>query len=140
MRAAAPMQVFYGEKNFNPMYMIRKACGDLELLVVNQCISFVEYQQDGMSAGMYKQYYNSPNSWCEYRKQLLRYGHSSIKYKMRQMIHYQSSCIFAHKKLKERILGVNYPGLAIICMPLGGLLNIWVRYNLIRGTKMKLPE
>lgn len=71
MRAVAPMQVFDGEKNFNPMYMIRDACGERELLVMNQCISYVEYQQDGMSASMYEQYYNSPKSWCEYRKQLL---------------------------------------------------------------------
>ena len=71
MRAVAPMQVFDGEINFNPMYMIRDACGERELLVMNQCISYVEYQQDGMSASMYEQYYNSPKSWCEYRKQLL---------------------------------------------------------------------
>ena len=85
-------------KNFNPHYMHLKIGMKREFLVLflvlNECLCCVEYQPQGMSAGIYKQYYNGPNSFAEIRLlDLSLLG--SLLYKYKGSIHYCSSCILA---------------------------------------------
>lgn len=96
-KEVAPMPSFPGEKNFNPHYMHLKIGMKREFLVLNECLCCVEYQPQGMSAGIYKQYYNSPNSFAEIRLLDLSLP-GSLLYKYKKSIHYCSSCILAHRE------------------------------------------
>lgn len=97
-KEVAPMPTFSGEKNFNPQYMHIQIGLKREYLVMNKCLCFVEYQPQGMSDSIYKQYYNSPNSFAEIRLLDLSLPGSSIGYKFKKSIHYCSSCMLAKKK------------------------------------------
>ena len=51
---------------------------------------------------MMRQYYNSPNSFAEYRKLYMQLPDRSVVYRLKQNIHYVSSCCLAGK-LKKAI-------------------------------------
>lgn len=120
-----PMPVFPGEKNFNPSYIFLKVDQELPLLILNENICFVDYQPDGMSVNILNQYRNSPNSFMEIRKLYLSFSNTTIRFRLRHIVHYLSSCIFAGKWTK--IVDIPYPILGIVLFPLGLLLNIYIR-------------
>lgn len=128
MRKVAPQIGFPGEKNFNPFYMIVQVCDDYPLIVLNENLCFVEYQQtDSMSAGIYRQYMNSPRSFAKMRIQAMTLKRSPFSYKLRANIHYVSSCIIAKDKdwLKNSPCKV-----MTLCMaPLGWLLSLYIKHK-----------
>lgn len=91
----APMKVFPGEKNFNPHYLHLQISQTYDFLVLNENLRYVEYQADGMSNSMLKQYRNSPNSFAEIRKLYLSFPETSFKFRLRHSIHLVSSCTLA---------------------------------------------
>lgn len=91
----APMQVFPGEKNFNPHYMHLQISMEYDFLVLNENLRFVDYQPGGMSDSMWRQYRNSPRSFAETRKLYLSFPDTGFKFRFRQCIHYVSSSIIA---------------------------------------------
>lgn len=97
LKKVAPMPTFVGEKNFNPSYMMYQLDQFGKLYVTNDCFCIVNYQPDGMSSNIYKQYYDSPNSFAETRKLYLSFPDISLKFKLKNYIHYVSSCILAKK-------------------------------------------
>lgn len=122
----APMKVFPGEKNFNPHYMHLQISKEYDFLVLNKNLRYVEYQDNGMSNSMLKQYRNSPNSFAEIRKLYLSFPGSPWKFKMRHSIHLISSCILAGKfknAIKESPCRIT----TIIAVPFGYLLSLYIR-------------
>ena len=97
-KSVAPMPVFKGEKNFNPQLMHLKISLNYDFIPVNEAFCVVNYQDTGMTSGILKQFYNSPNSFAEYRKFQLSIPNSPLKFRLRYSTHYVSSCILAHKK------------------------------------------
>lgn len=97
LKKVAPMPTFQGEKNFNPSYLMYQLDQFGKLYVTNECFCIVDYQPDGMSSNIYKQYRNSPNSFVETRKLYLSFPNTSCLFKFRQSIHYVSSCILSGK-------------------------------------------
>ena len=97
-KSVAPMPVFKGEKNFNPQLMHLKISLNFDFIPVNEAFCVVNYQDTGMTSGILKQFYNSPNSFAEYRKFQLSIPNSPLKFRLRYSTHYVSSCILAHKK------------------------------------------
>ena len=95
LKKVAPMPTFPGEKNFNPSYMMYQLDQFGKLYVTNECFCIVDYQPDGMSSNIYKQYRNSPKSFAETRKLYMSFPEISTSFKLRQSIHYVSSCILA---------------------------------------------
>lgn len=93
LKAVAPMPVFAGEKNFNPIYLFHKVDIKYPLLLLNDNLCFVEYQPDGMTNNIFNQYVNSPKSFSELRKLLMSRKDVSFGYKFRNAIHYVSSQI-----------------------------------------------
>jgi len=94
-----PMPVFPGEKNFNPAYLLMQVQDELPMLLLNENLCWVEYQTtDSMSAGIWRQYHNSPNSYAEYRRLEMRMKHNDMRNKFRLAIHYVSSCLLAKDK------------------------------------------
>lgn len=125
-RKYAPMQVFPGEKNFNPHYMHLQISQAYDFLVLNENLRFVEYQAGGMSSSMLKQYLNSPNSFAETRKLYLSFPNTSFKFKFRHSVHLVSSCILAGK-LSRAWQESPCPGTAVLAVPFGWALSILIR-------------
>lgn len=125
MKKVAPMIGFEGEKNFNPIYLLLKADDMLPSLILNKNLCFVEYQQgDSMSAGIYKQYVNSPHSFAEMRRLEMILKRNSLKNLIRVAIHYNSSTIIGDetdwlKKSPRKLL-------TMITRPAGWLLSKYI--------------
>lgn len=125
----APMKVFAGEKNFNPHYMHLQISQEYDFLVLNANLRYVEYQPQGMSNSILKQYRNSPNSFAEIRKLYLSFPNTSFKFKFRHSIHLVSSCILAGK-WRRAIAESPCRGITFLAIPFGWLLSVYIR---IRG-------
>lgn len=94
-KKVAPMPVFEGEKNFNPHYMILKLSADYSFKAVDAPLCIVDYQEDGMSANIFKQYVNSPKSFAELRRVIMGLPRVPFKYLCKTTLHYISSNIIA---------------------------------------------
>lgn len=127
-KTVAPMKVFPNEKNFNPHYMHLQISEKYDFLVLNENLRFVEYQVDGMTNSMLKQYKSSPNSFAEIRKLYLSFSGTSLKFKIKHSIHLVSSCILAHK-LSFAFDESPYPIISALVLPLGVALSVFVRYK-----------
>lgn len=125
-QSVAPMGSFEGEKFFNPNYLHMEISKKYDFLVLNECLCVVDYQPQGMSSNMFRQYYDSPQSYAELRKQHLSFKGIGLKYKFKEYVHYISSCCLAKKGcgLKNK----NWP-LFIFACPFGLLLSILVRWK-----------
>lgn len=125
-KKVAPMISFEGEKNFSPHYMHLQISKDYDFLVLNKNLRYVEYQADGMSNSIFKQYLNSPNSFIETRKLYLSLPDTSWKFKLRQSIHLVSSGIIANK-MTEVLKYIPSFGLTVLAVPCGFLLSKYTR-------------
>lgn len=128
LKQVAPMPSFQGEKNFNPSYMMYQLDQFGKLYVTNECFCIVDYQPNGMSSNIYKQYYDSPNSFAETRKLYLGFPDTTLSFKVRQYVHYVSSCILAKKFIKGLKEAPNLI-LAILAITPGTLLSLIVLYK-----------
>ncbi len=89
MKQVAPMKGFPGEKNFNPIYMLLQVCDDYPLLVLNEPLCLVEYQEgDSMSRHIWRQYFDSPRSFAKMRLLEMRLKRSTPLNKVRSTVHY----------------------------------------------------
>ncbi len=129
MRKVAPQIGFEGEKNFNPIYMLLKVFDKYPLLILNENLCIVDYQTgaDSMSAGIFKQYMNSPKSFAKSRLQEMILVHNTLKDKFRSAIHYVSSCIIA--KDRNWFKQATRKDLVIMATPFGILLYIYIKYK-----------
>ena len=93
----APMKEFPGEKDFNPHFLHLKISQGYNFLVLNKPVCVVEYQTDGMTNTVFKQYLRSPNSYREMRLYDMSLRQASLKFRFKKHIHYVSSCLIAHK-------------------------------------------
>ena len=129
MKSVAPMIGFEGEKNFNPIYMFMKADQLLPSLFLNKNLCYVEYQigRDSMSAGIYKQYLNSPNSFAKMRRLEMTLKRNSWRNLLRVAIHYNSSTIIANDK--NWLSNSPRKLLTFVTRPLGWFLYQFIKYR-----------
>lgn len=126
MKQVAPQIGFEREKNFNPVYMFLQVCDNYPLLVLNENLCIVEYQQDdSMSRGIYRQYINSPRSFAKLRLLEMGLKRNTFKHRFRSAIHYVSSCIIA--KDKNWLRQAPNKMLVLAAAPLGVALSAYVR-------------
>lgn len=125
LRTVAPMPVFEGEKNFNPHYLIIKLSKQYSFHPVNECFCLVEYQPDGMTANIWKQYVNSPRSFAELRRAIMEAPGLTWKYRLKNIVHYCSSSQIAGNRhyIKESPKKL----LTVLCTPAGWLLTGYIR-------------
>lgn len=124
LQEVAPMQVFSGEKNFNPIYLFLKIDQHYPLLVLNENLCFVDYQESGMANNIMKQYVNSPKSFAEMRSMMMGLSHAPYQFVFRNAVHHVSSCLFAGQnfmKHSPRKLT------SILAFPLGLCLYFYIR-------------
>lgn len=123
-RAVAPMKEFPGEKDFNPHFMHLKISLDYDFLVMNEKLCVVDYQPDGMSHTIFKQYLRSPKSFREMRLLDMSLPGAPMKFLIKKTIHYVASCILA----KEPCLSASpKKGLTILLWPFGLLMVLYLK-------------
>lgn len=128
MKQVAPQVGFEGEKNFNPVYMLLQVCDNYPLIVLNENLCIVEYQQDdSMSRGIYRQYMNSPRSFAKLRLLEMNLKRNTLKHKFRSAVHYVSSCIIA--KDKQWFSHTSNKWLVLAALPLGIALSMVIKHK-----------
>lgn len=129
VRRVAPQTGFPGEKNFNPVYMQLQVCDMLPLLVVNENLCYVDYQTgaDSMSAGIFRQYVDSPRSFAKLRRLELTLRRSTALNRLRCAVHYTASCILARDR--RWLADSPRPLLTLLAAPAGLLLSCYIRHK-----------
>lgn len=127
LRQIAPMPVFKGEKNFNPHYFIIRLSAQYRFVPVNECFCIVEYQPDGMTANVFRQYCNSPNSFAELRLAILNVQGMTWKYRVKTTVHYVASCLLA--KRKDWLQRAPKKAAVLLAFPFGLLLAALMKYK-----------
>lgn len=134
-KTVAPMPVFSDEKNFNPHYMILKLSKNYKFLTLNEPLCIVDYQEDGMSANIFKQYLDSPKSFAELRRIIMSLPNTPFVYLCKTTIHYISSSLIA--KNKHYIKDSPRKLLTVLLMPFGYLLKYYITKNSQKVLNMK---
>ena len=119
-----PYPVFPGEKYVALAYKYRLIDQDYKLSVLNQVVCLVEYQEDGSSMNMYKQYVRNPKGFAFWRKITMLYP-TTRKRLFVDCIHYVSSSILA--KNKNFIQESPRKLMTIAAIPFGIILTIYVK-------------
>ena len=119
----APMKEFPGEKDYSPHILHLKISQERDFLVLNHPVCVVEYQEDGMTNTVYKQYLRSPNSFRDMRLFDMSLKQASIRFKLKKHIHYVSSCLISRKPcLKDSPDKL----LTIIAFPFGIIFTLYL--------------
>ncbi|MDY4488040.1 MAG: glycosyltransferase family A protein [Candidatus Limivicinus sp.] len=119
-----PYPVFEGEKYVALAYKYRLIDQDYKLAVLDEVLCNVEYQADGSSGTMWKQYLKNPKGFAFWRKVCMEYP-TSRKRKIIDCIHYCSSSILAGNRhflseSPEKLM-------TFFCSPLGWILAFIVK-------------
>lgn len=128
-KQVAPMPVFGREKNFNPHYMHLQISREYDFLVLNENLCFVDYQDNGMSGQIFRQYLNSPRSFAEIRKFMLSVPDTPFCFRLRHSIHYVSSCLLSGQR--NGLRDPDWPML-VLAAPFGAALSLFIRYQVWR--------
>ena len=113
-----------GEKDFNPHFLHLAISKKYDFLVLNEKLCVVNYQSDGMTSTVFKQYLRSPNSFRIMRQMDLSLQGAPLSYYCKKMIHYISSCILSKNPC---LPGTNRKFLAILMYPFGVMLTIYIK-------------
>ena len=105
-------------------YIYRLIDQDYKLAVLDKVLCNVEYQNDGSSATMWKEYVKNPKGFAFWRKVCMKYP-ESYKRLVIDCIHYCSSSIIA--KNRNYIKESPRKMLTIFCSPLGWSLTMLIR-------------
>ena len=125
------MKEFPEERDFNPHYMHLKISKTHDFLVMNEPLCIVEYQPDGMTNSVFKNYLRSPKGFRESRLLDMTFENAPFLFTAKKTIHYISSCILA----KEPCVSASpSKALTVLLYPLGWLFSLVVRY---KGRRIK---
>lgn len=127
--------IFQGEKYVGLAYKYYLVDQDYPLLTFNEVLCIVEYQTDGSSMNMYRQYWNNPKGFAFYRIVRMRLIHS-YRRRFVECVHYVSSSIRAKNPrfLKE----APCKWTTLLAIPLGVLLYCFIWYKVKRMSLMNV--
>lgn len=116
--------VFEGEKYVSLSYKYRLIDQDYKMAVLDDVLCNVEYQPDGSSNTMWRQYLRNPKGWAFWRKVRMQYPESP-KRTVIDCIHYVSSSVLA--KNPRYVSESPKKLLTVLCTPAGLILSAVVR-------------
>jgi glycosyltransferase involved in cell wall biosynthesis len=119
-----PYPVFEGERYVALAYKYRMIDQDYRLAVLGEIVCNVDYQMDGHSTGMWREYIRSPQGFAAWRKLCMQYPESR-KRLMVDCIHYCSSSFLCGNK--RYIAESPRRGLTVLCSLPGWLLSRYTR-------------
>lgn len=127
--------IFAGEKYVSLGYKYRLVDQHYELLILNEAVCIVDYQMDGSSHSMYKQYWTNPKGWAFSRKIEMQYTNSLTR-KFLVCGHYVYSCI----RSKNRYFLSDSPCklLTFLSIPLGVLMYFYIKGKVKHNVTFKL--
>ncbi len=116
--------VFTGEKYVSLAYKYLLIDQDYKLAVLNEVLCNVEYQPDGSSNSMFRQYLRNPRGFAFWRVVKMQYP-TSFKRLVMDCIHYCSSSMISKNSnyIKESPRKL----LTVLCTPAGWALTWWIR-------------
>lgn len=121
-----PYPVFPGEKYVALAYKYRLIDQDYKLAVLNEVVCLVEYQSDGSSMTMYKQYVRNPKGFAFWRKTAMQYPMSRKRLFM-DCVHYVSSSLLARNR---HFISESPRKLYTICAILPGIfLTFYIKHK-----------
>lgn len=116
--------VYEGEKYVALAYKYRLIDQQYRLAVLDRVICEVEYQADGHSTGMWREYLRSPRGFAAWRKVCMQYPTSWTRLLV-DCMHYVSSSILAGNR--RFIEESPRKALTVLCIPAGILLAFVIR-------------
>lgn len=128
IRKYPPYPVFEGEKYVALAYKYRLIDQDYKLAVLDEVVCNVDYQADGHTSGMWKEYVRSPRGFALWRKTCMQYP-GSPKRLVVDCIHYVAESLLAGDRnfVKESPRKV----LTVLMVPLGVILKQYIRRKAI---------
>lgn len=126
MKKLPPYPIYEGERLVPLDYKSLLADQFSFVKPVNQVLCIVEYQDDGSTRNMLKQYRRNPRGFAFSRISRINYG-INIKERMKNAIHLVSSILFS--KDFASLFKTNYTLLVLSAIPMGIILNIYIRLN-----------
>lgn len=125
--------LFEGERYVGLNYKYILIDQRFELLVLNEPLIIVDYQPDGSSSYMYRQYWNNPKGWSFYRRFEMTHTRS-LKRRIKVCIHYVSSSIMC--KNKNFIIESPCKLLTLFAIPLGVAFYYRIKYAVNNNVKI----
>lgn len=123
-----PYPVFEGEKYVSLSYKYRLIDQTYKMAVLDAVVCRVEYQPDGSTGTMWKQYQKNPRGFAFWRKVCMQYPYST-KRMVIDCIHYVSSSILAGDR---RFIADSPKKMwTVLCLPFGMLLAIYTKYSMM---------
>lgn len=119
-----PYPVFEDEKYLNLATNYCMLDLDYKLLNLNEVVCIVEYLQDGSTKNMYRQYMNNPKGFSYSRRLCMSLPYADFPYRLRQCVHYISSCLIS--KNKNWLSESPKKALTLLCAPAGFLLWLFI--------------
>lgn len=126
IRNVPPYPVFSGEKYVGLIYKYMLIDQKYKLSVMNDIICEVEYQPDGSSGTMWKQYLMNPQGFAFLRKTSMKYPINKKRLIM-DCIHYCSSVQIARNR--RYISESPKKMLTVLCTPAGWILTILIKWK-----------
>ena len=119
-----PYPVFEGERYVALAYKYRLIDQDYKLAVLGEVVCNVDYQPDGHSTGMWKEYVRSPKGFAFWRKVCMQYPESKKRLVV-DCIHYVAESLIAGEKhfIRESPRKV----LTTLVAPVGAFLSLHIR-------------
>lgn len=129
--------LFEGERYVGLAYKYMLIDQDYKLLTLNEPLVIVEYQEDGSSVNMYRQYWNNPKGFAFFRKTEM-VTTKSVKRRFMVCIHYVSSSFIAKNKhfIKESPKKFT----TILAIPFGYMLYKHIAYKVKKNAKMNVQR
>ncbi len=118
--------VFEGERYVGLNYKYLLIDQDYKLFVLNEVLCNVEYQADGSSNNMWKQYYNNPKGFAFLRMIYMQYN-TSLKRNIMDCIHYISSSLLSNNKHYVKESPKKF--MTVLCIPFGWILSKVIIYK-----------
>lgn len=119
-----PYPVFEGEKYVALAYKYRLIDQDYQLAVLDDVLCNVEYQSDGSSKTMYKQYVKNPKGFAFWRKVSMQYPQSG-KRLLIDCVHYVSSSILSRNP--KFVAESPRKLFTVLAIPFGAVFTIYIR-------------
>ncbi len=115
---------FEGEKYLALAYKYLLIDQDYNLCILDEVVCNVEYQPDGSSNSMFKQYLANPKGFAFWRTIKMKYD-VSLKRKILDCVHYCSSAQIG--RIDGFVKNSPYPFLTVLCIPAGHVLTAYIK-------------
>lgn len=121
-----PYPVFEGEKYVSLAYKYRLIDDSYKLSVLHEVLCNVDYQADGSSHTMMKQYKNNPKGFAFWRKVCMEHPAGTFRLLL-DCVHYVSSSLLSHNVyfIKESPRKL----LTVLFLPFGALLAVYINWK-----------